>query len=113
MGFLDYLSMIWRSHNVTEVVKNTGLEFESASAGPDGIVIEEFGQTLLYDLASGKTREVKIRATGDFPEIRPHFEKLDSKKFFMLRFRRAGRVPFLRRTEKSSLFLRKKATFAI
>jgi tricorn protease len=68
------------SHNVTEVVKNTGLEFESASAGPDGIVIEEFGQTLLYDLASGKTREVKIRATGDFPEIRPHFEKLDSKK---------------------------------
>jgi tricorn protease len=68
------------SHNVTEVAKNTGLEFESASAGPNGIVIEQFGQTLLYDLASGKTREVKIRAAGDFPEVRPHFEKLDSKK---------------------------------
>jgi tricorn protease len=68
------------THNVTEVLKNTGLEFESASAGPDGIVIEQFGQTLLYDLSSGKSREVKIHAAGDFPEVRPHFEKLDSKK---------------------------------
>ncbi len=68
------------THNVTEVVKNTGLEFESASAGPDAIVIEEFGHILLYDLASGQTHSVNIHAAGDFPEVRPHFEKLDSKK---------------------------------
>jgi tricorn protease len=68
------------SHNVTEVIKNSGLEFESASAGPDGIVIEEFGHILLYDLASGQTHAVNIHAAGDFPEVRPHFEKLDAKK---------------------------------
>ena len=61
-------------------MKNTGLEFESASAGPDAIVIEEFGHILLYDIASGKSHEVKIHVTGDFPEVRPHFEKLDAKK---------------------------------
>ena len=37
---------------VTEAVKSDGLDFKSASAGPDAIVIEQFGALKLYDLAS-------------------------------------------------------------
>ena len=37
---------------VTEVVKNDGLDFKSASAGPGAIVIEQFGALKLFDTAT-------------------------------------------------------------
>jgi tricorn protease len=62
-----------RKKSVTEVVKNGGLDFKSASAGPGGIVYEQFGSIFFYDLKTGKTRPVEIRVTADLPEVRPHF----------------------------------------
>src|SRR5579872_2831185 len=41
---------------VTELIKNSGPDIRSASAGPGAIVYEQFGQIGIYDLASGKTR---------------------------------------------------------
>ena len=65
-----------KSKQVTEAVKNTGLDFKSASAGPDAIVYEQFGSIHIYDLKSRKTRDVAVRLTGDLPELRPHFRKI-------------------------------------
>lgn len=59
-----------RSKQVKEEVKNTGLDFKSAGAGPDGIVIERFGELILFDLKTGKTNSVSVRIAGDLPEVR-------------------------------------------
>jgi tricorn protease len=65
-----------KSAKVSEAVKNTGLDLKSASAGPDAIVYEQFGQIRVYDPKTHKTHEVAIRLTGDISEVRPHFLKI-------------------------------------
>ena len=37
---------------VTELIKSNGTAMRAASAGPGGIVYEQFGQIQLYDLTS-------------------------------------------------------------
>jgi tricorn protease len=64
------------SGKIAEVVRNDGLDFKSASEGPGAIVYEQFGSIFLFDLKSGKSRNVEIHAAADLPEVRPHFEKL-------------------------------------
>ena len=49
------------------------MDFKSASAGPGGIVIEQFGQIQLYDLKSSTLTPVKISLAGDIAELRPKF----------------------------------------
>jgi tricorn protease len=61
---------------VTEVVHNTGFDIKSASAGPGGIVYEQFGSLHLYDFATHTGHEVHVRTAADMPQISPHFEKL-------------------------------------
>ena len=65
---------------VTEVVKNDGLDFKSASAGPGAIVIEQFGALKLFDTATQQGRTVKVNLAGDFPELRTQFVKVDPKR---------------------------------
>ncbi|MBI1789006.1 MAG: PD40 domain-containing protein [Acidobacteria bacterium] len=60
-----------RGRQVRQVVGNRGLDFKSASAGPGAIVYEQFGSLHLYDLQSGKTKQVEVRLAGDLPEVRP------------------------------------------
>ncbi|PYR68098.1 MAG: protease, partial [Acidobacteria bacterium] len=55
---------------VTEAIKNTGPDLRAASAGPGGIVYEQFGQIHIFDLASGKTQPVPIDITADLNEVR-------------------------------------------
>ncbi len=62
-----------KSKAVREAVPNQGLDFKSASLGPDAIVYEQFGGVSLYDLKTGKTKPVPIRVQGDFTELRPRF----------------------------------------
>jgi tricorn protease len=59
-----------------QAVKNDGLDFKSASAGPDAIVYEQFGALFLFDPASGRAKPVPVTVAGDFPEVRPHFAKV-------------------------------------
>ena len=49
-----------------QLVHNDGLDFKSASAGPGGIVYEQFGAIHLFDLKSGKTEAVPIRLDRRF-----------------------------------------------
>jgi tricorn protease len=65
-----------RSQQVKEVIKNTGFDITSASAGPSAIVYAQSGVLHLYDLRSGKTRQIDVRVAGDMPQVRPHFEKV-------------------------------------
>ncbi len=60
-----------KTKKVTQAVPNQGMDFKSASAGPGGIVIEQFGQIHLFDLASSKMTPVNIDVAGDMTELRP------------------------------------------
>jgi tricorn protease len=66
------------TRQVTQVLENKGLDLKSASAGPGGIVYEQFGSLHLYDIASGNARKLEIRVRGDLPEVRPQFKKVAS-----------------------------------
>ncbi len=77
-----------KSRQVAEVVKNDGLDFKSASAGPDAIVYEQFGALAIYDLKTRKNRALNVKLTGDLAEIRPHF-----RKFAVNEMRAAGISP--------------------
>ncbi len=61
---------------VTELIKNIGHDIRSASAGPDGIVYEQFGQIYVYNLANGKTRQVGITIAADLSEVRPRIQNV-------------------------------------
>jgi tricorn protease len=68
-----------KQKTVSEILPNDGLDFKSASAGPDAIVYEQFGSIHLYDLKTSKAKAVNITVAGDLPEVRPHFEKVATK----------------------------------
>ena len=59
---------------VTEALKNNGFDIRSISAGPGGIVYDQFGELYVFDTKSGKSRHVPVEIEGDFAEVRPHFE---------------------------------------
>jgi tricorn protease len=65
------------SHAVNTVVANAhGFDIQSASAGPGGIVFDQFGALKLLDLASGEVRRVPVTISAELPQTRPHFETL-------------------------------------
>jgi tricorn protease len=61
--------------DLKKVIDNQGLDYVSASAGPDGIVLERFGGLELFDAKSGSVRKIAISITADFPETRSHYVK--------------------------------------
>jgi tricorn protease len=64
------------SGKVEELIHNTGKDIVSASAGPGGIVYEQFGQIHIYELAGGKEHAVPIEISADLTEVRPHFQNV-------------------------------------
>jgi tricorn protease len=62
---------------VTELIANSGPDIRAASAGPDGIVYEQFGQIHIFDLASGKSRAVPVEIAADLSEVRPRVQAVD------------------------------------
>ena len=69
-----------KTKQVTEVLHSDGPDFKTASAGPDAIVIEQFGAIKLYDLATRQARNVTIHVAGDVEAVRPHFAKVEPKR---------------------------------
>ena len=78
-GPVTLFSYDTKSKDVKQLIENQGLDLKSISAGPDGIVYEQFGGIYVYDLQSGKTRQVDIHLSGDLPATRPHWEKIADK----------------------------------
>ena len=69
-----------KSKQVSEALHSDGLDFKTASAGPDAIVIEQFGAIKLFDLNTHQATNVKIRVAGDLDAVRPHFAKVEAKR---------------------------------
>src|SRR5258708_4517266 len=65
-----------KTKKVAEAVNNTGLDLKTASAGPAGLVYEQFGSINIYDAASGKSSKVNITLNGDMPQVRPRYERV-------------------------------------
>src|SRR5215471_17309572 len=68
-----------KTKRVAQLIKNDGpnaVDIKSASAGPDAIVYEQFGEIKLYDLKSGKTGKVNITLNADLASVRPRYEKV-------------------------------------
>jgi tricorn protease len=68
-----------KTKKVTEAINNTGLDLKTASAGPDGIVYEQFGSINIYDWKSNKSTKVAITLNGDLPQVRPRYERVASR----------------------------------
>ena len=68
-----------KGKEVSEVLHSDGLDFKTASAGPDAIVIEQFGAIKLYDLNTHQAKNIPIHVSGDVDAVRPHFAKVEAK----------------------------------
>lgn len=62
-----------QSKRVSRALENRGLDFKSASAGPDAIVIEQFGSLHLFDPKSSRLTPIRITLSGDLTEVRERF----------------------------------------
>ncbi|MEP7365287.1 MAG: PDZ domain-containing protein [Acidobacteriota bacterium] len=65
-----------RSKKVQKLVENSGFDLKSAAASEDAIVYEQFGGLYLYDIKSGKSKQIPITLSGDLLEVRPRLQKL-------------------------------------
>ncbi len=68
-----------RSQEVKQLIKNDGVDIKSASAGPGAIAYAQFGAIYLYDLHSGKSKRLNITVSGDMPQVRARFDKVDKE----------------------------------
>ncbi|HEU5303947.1 MAG TPA: PDZ domain-containing protein [Gemmatimonadales bacterium] len=68
-----------KTRRVARRIENRGLDIKYASAGPSGIVYEQFGAIHLYDVATGKTAPVAIRPNGELTEALPHWVNVGNK----------------------------------
>jgi tricorn protease len=65
--------------SVTRELPASGFDITSASAGPGAIVYAQFDSLHVFDLATHQSRELHVTPTGDFPQVRPHFEKVGDR----------------------------------
>ncbi|MDQ6787014.1 MAG: PDZ domain-containing protein [Acidobacteriota bacterium] len=78
-GAVSLFSFDTKSKQVEQIIDNKGLDIKYASAGADTIVYEQFGA--IYTLAAGSKapKKVNIRVAGDFPGVRPRFERVGTR----------------------------------
>jgi tricorn protease len=69
-----------KTQQVSEAVHSDGLDFKTATAGPDAIVIEQFGAIKLYDLNTHQAKNISIHVAGDLEAVRPHFAKVEPRR---------------------------------
>ena len=69
-----------KTKQVSETLHSDGLDFKNASAGPDAIVVEQFGGIKLFDLNTHQAKNIHIRVAGDLAAVRPHFTKVEPKR---------------------------------
>jgi tricorn protease len=64
------------SKKVTPLIDPQGLDIKAATAAPDAIAYEQFGEIYLYDLKARKPLKVSINLSGDLSGVRPRMEKV-------------------------------------
>lgn len=68
-----------QTRKVARAWENKGMDFKSASAGPDAIAIEQFGALHVFDPKSGKLTPLSIKVSGDLAEVRERFVKVGDR----------------------------------
>ena len=76
-GPVTLFSYDTKSKQVEQVVENKSFDLKSASAGPGGIVYEQFGSIHLYDTAAHAEHPVDITLHGDLPALEPGLTVID------------------------------------
>jgi tricorn protease len=78
-GVVTLYSYDPQTKKVARAVENKGLDFKSASAGPDAIVIEQLGALQLFDWKSGKLTPLQVTVSADLAEVRERFVKIGTR----------------------------------
>ncbi len=68
-----------KTKKVDQVIDNKGLDIKYASAGGGAIVYEQFGTIFTLDAGSKTPKKLDIRVTGDFPGVRPRYERVGAR----------------------------------
>ncbi len=68
-----------QSKKVARALENKAMDFKSASAGPDAIVLEQFGALHLFDPKSAKLSPLKVSVAGDLAEVRERYVKVGER----------------------------------
>jgi tricorn protease len=76
-GSVTLFSYDTKSKQVEQAVENKSFDLKSASAGPGGIVYEQFGSIHLYDTATNTQHPVDITLHGDLPALAPSLTVID------------------------------------
>ena len=76
-GPVTLFSYDTKSKRVEQVVENKSYDLKSASAGPSGIVYEQFGSIHLFDPATKTQHDVEITLHGDLPALEPSLTVID------------------------------------
>ncbi|HEY6328494.1 MAG TPA: PDZ domain-containing protein [Blastocatellia bacterium] len=64
---------------VAQLIQNNDFDIKSASAGPDGIVYEQFGSLNFYDWKTGATHKIDVTINADMLAVRPKYEKVANR----------------------------------
>lgn len=78
-GAVTLYSYDLKTKKTARAVENKGMDYKSASAGPDAIVLEQFGAIQVFDWKSGKVTPVNITVSGDFPELRERWARVGTQ----------------------------------
>lgn len=78
-GVTTLFSFDTKSKKVEQVIENKGLDIKAASAGAGTIVYEQFGTIFTVDAGSRSAKKVNIRVAGDFPGVRPRYERVGNR----------------------------------
>ncbi|HXC21299.1 MAG TPA: hypothetical protein VNV13_07450, partial [Steroidobacteraceae bacterium] len=68
-----------KTKQVQQVLDNHGLDLKTLSAGPDGLVYEQFGSLHLYDLKTGQEHAVPVIIGGDLPHLVAHLAPVPAR----------------------------------
>jgi len=77
-GVVNLYSNDQGASQVTQLTHNRDYDIMSASAGADAIVYEQAGYIHLLDIATGRSQQLNITATGDFPWAQPQMKSVAS-----------------------------------
>ena len=80
MGRVSLYRYDTRSKKVSSVFENKGFDLKNVSAGPGGLVYEQFGSLHLVDLptpdAPGQDHTLEVSIHGDLPNLAPHLAQI-------------------------------------
>jgi tricorn protease len=78
-GVVSLFSFDTKTKRVEQIIENKGLDIKYASAGGDAIVYEQFGAIYTLEAGAKTPKKVNIRVAGDFPGVRPRYEKVGGR----------------------------------